>query len=71
MEIDERIFGAQLASAYLLRLMRSGWDARRRVIEGARELQGMSDLELRDLGIGRSEIAYAVAQAEDQVQSSL
>lgn len=71
MEIDERIPGAQVARALLLRLMPSSRDARRRQLAGARELQGMSDLELRDLGIGRSEITYAAAQADDRVQPSL
>jgi uncharacterized protein YjiS (DUF1127 family) len=29
---------------------------------GARELRSMSDLELRDLGMGRSEIPYALEE---------
>ena len=40
----------------LLRRLRAAWTARRRRLAAERELQAMSEHELKDLGVGRSEI---------------
>lgn len=46
----------------LLRRMLAAWGARRARHTAARELRGMSEHELKDLGIGRSEIPARLAE---------
>lgn len=48
----------------LLRRLRTAWSARCRRLAAERELRALSEYELKDLGVGRSEIP-ALARASD------
>ena len=53
-------------AAALARFLRRARDAAGHQPLGANELRGMSELELRDLGIGRSEIPHALRGPDAQ-----